>query len=215
MTEMYEPRDTGHSYRSQMWANRVLGLVSVGLLMAVIAQASVIYALFPLKQIEPMLLIGGSRDDQVWRVEPFHVGTRGWDLIAEKLVQDYVLKRESIDLQTEVARWQQVAWMSAEPVFAEFRKVMGRENPNSPFERAKKERLTRQVTVRVVSQLNPAQFQVAFERVDFRDGERIDRKELVATLTVEFLEQNVRREDRYMNPTGLTVIAYGLAEKSS
>lgn len=215
MSEMYEPRDTGHAYRTQMWANRVLGLVSAGLVTVVIAQAAVIYALFPLKQIEPMLLIGGSRDDQVWRVEPFQVGARGWDLIAEKLVQDYVQKRETIDLQTEVERWQQVAWMSAEPVFAEFRKFMGRENPNSPFERAKKERLTRRINVRVVSMLNPSQFQVEFERTDFRNGERIDRKEIVATLTVEFQEQNVRREDRYMNPTGLTVVAYGLAEKSS
>ena len=92
---------------------------------------------------------------------------------------------------------------------------MGRENPESPFERAKKERLTRTVNVQVVSMLNASQFQVEFERVDFRNGEEIGRKHIVATLSVEFQEQNVRREDRYMNPTGLTVVAYGLAEKTA
>ncbi len=212
---MYESKDTGHPYRVQMWMNRLLSVLCAIFGLAVIAEAGVIWTLFPLKEVQPMLLVGGSKDDQVWRVEPFEVGARGWDLIAEKLVEDYVIKRETIDLQTEVERWQHVAWMSADPVFAEFRKFMGRENPESPFERAKKEHLTRTVNVQVVSMLNASQFQVEFERVDFRNGEEIDRKHIVATLTVEFQEQNVRREDRYMNPTGLTVVAYGLAEKTA
>jgi type IV secretory pathway component VirB8 len=81
-------------------------------------------------------------------VEPFEVGTRGWDLIAEKLVGDYVRKRETIDLQTEVDRWQAVNWMSSDEVWQAFYKTMGRENPQSPFERAKKEKLTRSIGIK-------------------------------------------------------------------
>jgi type IV secretory pathway component VirB8 len=61
--------------------------------------------------------------------------------------------------------------------------------------------------------LNQRQFQVEFDRVDFRGGNRIEEKTLVATITVAFLEQNVKYQDRYLNPTGLTVVDYGLAEK--
>src|SRR3546814_296462 len=154
---MHETKDTGHGYRVQMWMNRLLATLCAVFGLAVVAQSAVIWTLFPLKEIQPMLLVGGSKDDQVWRVEPFEVGARGWDLISEKMVEDYVIKRETIDLQTEIDRWQQVAWMSSEPVFTEFHKFMGRENPESPFERAKKERLTRHITVSVVSMLNAQQ----------------------------------------------------------
>ncbi len=207
--------DTGHAYRVQKWTVRVLAVVCVVQAFGMVAMGGTLMSLFPLKEIQPMLLVGGSKDDQVWRVEPFERGARGWDLISQKMAQNYVIKRETIDLQTETERWQEVAWLSTDDVFREFRDFMGASNPTSPFEVAKKERLSRSVTPQVTTQLNSHQIQVEFLRRDFKGGEEIGRKVIVATLTFEFLEQTVSIHDRYLNPTGWQVVAYGLAEKSS
>lgn len=206
--------DTGHAYRVQKWTSRVLAIVCAVEAFALLGVGGAMMSLFPLKEVQPMLLIGGSKDDQVWRVEPFEVGTRGWELIAQKMAENYVVKRETIDLQTEVTRWQEVAWLSSDSVFREFREWMSGSNPNSPFEVAKKKKLTRTAAPQVTTQLNERQIQVEFLRRDFQNGEEIARKVIVATLTFGFVEQAVATADRYLNPTGWQVVAYGLAEKS-
>lgn len=91
---------------------------------------------------------------------------------------------------------------------------MSGSNPNSPFEVAKKKKLTRTAAPQVTTQLNERQIQVEFLRRDFQNGEEIARKVIVATLTFGFVEQAVATADRYLNPTGWQVVAYGLAEKS-
>lgn len=206
--------DTGHAFRVQKWTSRVLAIVCAVEAFALVGMGGAMLSLFPLKEVQPMLLIGGSRDDRVWRVEPFEVGTRGWDLIAQKMAENYIVKRETIDLQTEVERWQEVAWLSSDDVFREFKEWMSGTSPNSPFEMARKKRLTRTAVPQVTTQLNDHQIQVEFLRRDFQHGEEISRKVIVATLTFDFVEQAVATEDRYLNPTGWQVVAYGLAEKA-
>ena len=207
-------QDTGQAYRWQAWTSRILAVVSCVLGLVVIAQTAALISLFPLKEIQPMLLVGGSQDDRVWRVEPFTVGTSGWDVIAKKQSEHYVVLRETIDLQTEQQRWQEVAWLSSDDVFTEFRSIMGRSNPNSPFERAREERLTRSIEPIATTLLNPRQVQVEFRRRDFRAGEEIQRVLMIATITLDWEPQSVRTEDLYLNPTGWQAVAYGLTAKS-
>ena len=132
----------------------------------------------------------------------------------------YIELRESIDLQTEVRRWQEVAWLSEADVFEQFRKLMGRDNKDSPFERMKAERITRTVNIATFNILYPphkaepsATFQVEWEAVDYRQGQEIDRRRWVSTMSVQFKPQLVRAENRLINPIGFTVVGYSVGRK--
>lgn len=216
--------NTGQAYRFNAWAARVLAIVAAIEALCIALLAAAIVQLVPLKEIQPMLLIGGSRDDQVWRVEPFVRGARGFELIVEKLAEQYVVQRETIDLQTEPTRWQQVEWMSSSAVWNSFRNEMdARRNPQSPYRQAEEHGLGRRIVPIVAAMLGPRQIQVEFERRDYhrlsgeartRSGEEISRRVFVATLSFELQEQVVRFEDRYQNPIGFTVVDYGYHEKA-
>lgn len=205
--------DTGHAYRVQKWTNRVLAVAVVFLSLVTMALAAVVVTLFPLKEVQPMLLTLSDRTEQVVRIEPLQVGAESWRLISEKMAREYVVKRETIDLQTEVERWQQVAFLSSVSVWQEFEGLMGRHNSSSPFERAKRERLTRAINIISASMLNARQLQVEFERIDYRAGQEEGRSQWVATMTIGFLPREVKYDQRYMNPVGFTVLAYGIQER--
>lgn len=212
--------DTGQSYRVALWAARALGVACVVEGLAIAFLASLVLSLLPLKEVVPMFITTGESRDRVVRVEPFEIGMHGFDVLAETMARRYIELRETIDLQSEVRRWQEVANLSAADVFNEFRSFMGRENKSSPFEKMKAERITRAVEVKAVSLVYPptpaeptAVYQVEFETVDSRLSQEIERRRWVASLAVAFEPKSVRYEDRYLNPVGFTVTGYSVAKK--
>lgn len=220
-----EPNDTGQSYRVALWTARILAVIASAEALAIVFLAGVIVSLFPLKEVVPMVLTADDKRNQIVRVEPFEIGTRGFDLIAESMGRKYVELRETIDLQTEVRRWQEVAWLTDPEVFDHFRKLMGRENKESPFERMKAERITRTVNIAAFNLLYPphatdkneaaATYQVEWDAIDYRQGQEIERRTWVSTMSVKFHETAVRAENRFMNPIGFTVAGYSVGRKET
>lgn len=215
-----EAHDTGHAYRVALWVARILAVVASAEALVIVFLGVLITQLFPLKQVVPMFITTAASKDRVVRVEPFKVGMHGFDLIAESMARRYVELRETIDLQTEVRRWQEVALLSSPDVFGQFKAFMGRENKDSPFEKMKAERITRAVNIHSVSLVytpTPAEpsafYQVEFETVDSRLSKEIERRVWVVSLAVEFQPGEVKYEDRYMNPIGFTVTGYSVAKK--
>jgi type IV secretory pathway component VirB8 len=215
-----EPHDTGHAYRVALWTSRVLAVVAAAEALAILGLAVLITGLFPLKEVVPMFVTTGDSKDRVVKVQPFTVGMHGFDLLSETMGRRYVELRETIDLQSEVRRWQEVAQLSSPDVFNEFRAFMGRDNKNSPFERMKAERITRTVNVRAINLIYPptpaepsAVYQIEWESVDHRLSQEIERRVWVSSLSVQFESREVRYEDRYMNPVGYTVVGYTVAKK--
>ena len=212
--------DTGQAYRVALWTVRVLAVIACAEGLVIVFLAAAVMSLLPLKEVVPMLLTTGTKQDQIVRVEPFEIGMHGFDILAETMTRRYVELRETIDLQTEVRRWQEVAVLSSPDVFGEFRALMGRENKNSPFERMKAERITRAVNIIAVNVVYPphpaepaAVYQVEFETVDYRLTQEIERRRWVASLSVEYQPRAVRYEDRYVNPIGFQVVGYSVAKK--
>ena len=220
-----EPYDTGQSYRLALWTARILAIVASAEAFAIVFLTSMIVSLFPLKQLVPMVLTSDDRRNQIVRVEPFEIGARGFDLLAESMARRYVELRETIDLQTEVRRWQEVAWLTDPEIFDQFRKLMGRENKESPFERMKTDRITRTVSIAAFNMLYPphssekteaaATYQLEWEAIDYRQGQEIERRTWVSTMSVKYLEQAVRAEQRFMNPIGFTVVGYSVGRKET
>jgi hypothetical protein len=136
------------------------------------------------------------RADQVVRVEPYAIRTKGFGLFVEAMLKGYVEKRETIDLHTEVPRWQEVNWMTGEEVWNAFHRLMEKGNKDSPFDRYKREGVTRAVHVSVVSEVSPNVYRVEWDSTDSHLTEPRGRGHWVSTITVAYQEKAVKLEDR-------------------
>src|SRR5467141_194951 len=103
--------DTGQGYRVAWWMAWLFAVYSVVSTLAVITLGLLVVKLSAVHEIVPMILTVGPKADQIVRVEPYAIRTKGFGLFVETLLKGYVQKRETIDLHTEVPRWQEVNWM--------------------------------------------------------------------------------------------------------
>jgi len=202
--------DTGQSYRVAWW---MAWTFAVGFVISMLGNVSlglIVVKLSTIHEVVPMVLTVSDKANQIVRVEPFEAKTKGFTLFVETLVRGYVEKRETIDLHTEVPRWQEVNWLSSDDVWNTFRQLMEKSNKDSPFERYKREGVTRAVHVSVVTQVAPNVYRAEWDSADSHLTEPRGRGHWVSTVTVAFQEKAVRIEDRYMNPIGLQVVGYSV-----
>jgi type IV secretion system protein VirB8 len=165
--------------------------------------------------VVPMILTVSDQSNQIVRVEPFELKTKGFELFVQSLLRGYVEKREAIDLHTEVQRWQEVNWLSSDDVWLTFKHLMEKANKDSPFEHYKAEGVTRSVHVKVVSKVAEHVYQVEWDSADAQLTQPRGRGNWVSTLTVAFTEKAASYEDRYMNPIGLQVVGYSVDRKDN
>ncbi|MDB5406363.1 MAG: hypothetical protein JWL84_1275 [Rhodospirillales bacterium] len=207
----FAPRtDTGQSYRAAWWMAWVFAVYSIVSTLGNVSLGLVVAKLWAVDEIVPMVLTVSPQADQVVRVEPYEIRTKGFGLFVQSLLKGYVEKRETIDLHTEVPRWQEVNWLSSDDIWNTFRQLMEKANKDSPFERYKREGVTRAVHVSVVAEISPNVFRAEWDSVDSRLTEQRGRGHWISTITVAFQEKAVKVEDRYMNPIGLQVVGYSV-----
>lgn len=200
--------DLGQSYRLQMWTSRTLLIVCIGLFMSNIFLALCISFLLPLKEIQPMFLTTNDRVDQIVKVEPVAIGKPSDKLLSEKMARKYLIKRETVDLQTEEIRHKQVQLLSSADVFKTFKNVI--ENDDDFLKKATEDKLTRSILVKSISWLTDNKMYIEYEAVDSHFDQETDRRVMVAVITFEYRPQRIKYEDVYLNPVGWTVIAYSL-----
>lgn len=206
--------DTGHTARIAVWHARTLVFAVTALAAVAIAEATVIISLFPLKEVEPVFVSAWGKEDQVLKIEPFETDADGFSTYVESLVRGYVSKRETIDLQTEPIRYEEVGLMSNLQVFNDFQSLVGFENKDSPLLQAQQRKLTRTIEIVTSSQITPRIYQVEYITTDASElGKVLDKRRFLATVTFVFSQQRVQSKNRFVNPFGLTVTAYTIAEK--
>jgi type IV secretion system protein VirB8 len=202
--------DTGQGYRVAWWMAWAFAVYSIVSTLAVVSLGMIVLKLWSVHEIVPMILTVSPKADQVVRVEPYEIRTKGFGLFVEALLKGYVEKRETIDLHTEVPRWQEINWLSSDNVWNAFRQLMEKGNKDSPFERYKREGVTRAVHVSVVSEVSPNVFRAEWDSIDSHLTEPRGRGHWISTITVAFQEKAVKVDDRYMNPIGLQVVGYSV-----
>ena len=208
--------ETGHAYRSLVWVSRLLGFGLLASILMNVTCSVLLMNVFPLKRIEPFLITMSPKTEQIVKIESFEDETQGFDLMTESQARNYVKLREEIDFQTESIRWEQVYWISSSAVFEIFKNLMNTEDGGVYLTR-KNRGLRRSVTILSVSTLSndPRILQVEWQSNDFQEGFEVLKKNWISTLTVKYEPQKVRFEDRYMNPLGFIVVAYGVTEKDT
>ena len=203
-------------YRSYQQLTRVLMGTCIGLLMLCIALTCSLLSLFPLKEIQPMILSLSDQKNQVVHVEPLARNTRGIQLITEKLAKRYVELRETFDFVTDNERLVELQHLSSALLFDAYWQLLKPENPKSPRKAFLHNKLTRSVHLKNCLSLAPSApntFRIEWESIDYREGQEVDRQKWVSTLSVCFEEREVKYEDQYINPLGFKVIHYALAKK--
>jgi type IV secretion system protein VirB8 len=202
--------DTGQGYRVAWWMAWVFAVYSIVATLSCVSLGMIVLKLWSVHEVVPMILTVSPKADQIVRVEPYSIRTKGFGLFVEAMLKGYVEKRETIDLHTEVPRWQEVNWMTSDDVWNSFRQLMEKGNKDSPFERYKREGVTRAVHVSVVSEVSPNVYRAEWESVDSHLTEPRGRGHWISTITVAYQEKAVKIEDRYMNPIGLQVVGYSV-----
>lgn len=164
---------------------------------------------------EIVFVRSAGKNDQVLWFEPKHVRGEQRDLVTDQLLCGYVVDRETIDHQTERDRWERMRWLTEEEMFQRFIDTMTIKNPSSPYKPYYDDKRTRSAECKRRSMLSPTIWQVEYETEDRKEGQsKADNTRFwVATITVTFKTMAVRYQDRFMNPWGLQVVKYSVAER--
>jgi type IV secretion system protein VirB8 len=201
--------------RRYLWTARAF---AIGLFLSLLLNVTLGFAvssLSPLVRIQPMLLTVKNKSEQIVRVEPFERGTRGFEVMTETLVREYVETRNAIVENEEEMRFRWggaglIAHRSTPEEYLRFAKAM-----ESIYEELLDRKVTRAVDVKSVSKIADGYWQAEFVTTDYDElDEKILETRWVASMTVSYLPREVSWEDRYMNPLGFTVTAYSMAMKS-
>ena len=207
--------DNGNAYdRLAFMARLVTGYAAV-VTVAFVALAGFTISLFPLKEIRPQFVMWSDKREQVVTVEAGTVSRETRDIIAEKLLRQYVLARETINHVDEADRYTFVARLSARPVFEFFEGYMNPSKSTSPLRAFAAAKMTRETHVTDVypTIYGDGIYSVEYTAIDRRAHEEVGRAHWVATVQVEYQALRTKNEFVTDNPIGLTVTGFEIRQR--
>ncbi len=197
--------------RRYLWTARAYGIALYLSLLVNIALASAIFTLSPLKRVEPMLVTFSPKSEQVVRIEPFERGTKGFDLMTEKMVGEYVKIREEIlpDEREMSERYTNYIYnRTAADQFSIFQQTASKN-----FNEFRTRRINRYVDIIVVNRQGTG-YIVEYETTDIDyTGREVQKLSWQATLAVDYVEREIKFSEQYINPLGFTVTSYNTRQK--
>lgn len=200
--------------RRYLWTARAFAIGMFLSLSVNVALGFALAGLSPLVRVEPMLLTFKEKNEQLVRVEPFSRGTKGFELMTEMLVRDYVLSRNEIVLDEDEMkrRWGGGGLVAHRSDTDEYRRFVSEMAPK--YEEIRQRRLLRTVIVHRVSKIAEGYWQVEFSTNDTdATGRKISDSLWVASMTTTYVPREISWEDRYMNPLGFIVTAYSVTAR--
>jgi type IV secretion system protein VirB8 len=177
-------------------------------------QFVIILILLPLKEKVPYFVHFMPKDEQIVYVEPYKQNKKSQRAVKEFLARDYVKKRETIDLESENARWNEIMFFSSNEVKGSF-KTLYLESPQSPYKWAVDNNTVRTIRIISSSVLSDKQYQVEYEMIDsFKsNGKILTTTIAVATVTFEESIEPLKGNDYLNNPFGYLVSDYSIGIK--
>lgn len=172
-------------------------------------EAIALVLLIPLKREVPYTLLVDRQTGYVEALKPLEPkGLTPDAALTRSFLVQYVIARESFDLDTLQQNYRKVALWSADRARSGYLELMKASNPMSPLSVLPREAII-EVRVRSVSSLSPDSSLVRFETVRTEAGsgrQRIDN--WAAVLRYRFTAAEMSAEDRLLNPIGFQVMRY-------
>ena len=215
--EGYTDTDTGSETRRLAWTLRAVALVAILEAFALAGVGFGFSAVVPLVRVVPMLLTIDHRGVQgIVKVEPFARGMKGFELMTESLVREYVMIVHTIipSAAQMQDRWgHKLLHASSPEVFAEMRETYA-EPAQALIDQGQARGVEIEGDPRRLdgsSDSFPLHYQVAFKTIDSQGTRTLASARWIATLGVDYVPEAVRYEDRYVNPLGFKVVSYHIA----
>lgn len=196
------------------WAERVMGIALIALVFAVLAEATVIVWMLPLKEIKHSLVTGYNKDTQVIKVEPIEKTTLGWNKLMEIYAKQFVVDLHTIDGQTEGIRLKKLSLMTNFKTQEYVEKQLNTSIQDCVAKKIFEAGVTRSISIKRVTSFSPDApniWQVDWEVNEYDLKNEVQRNHsFISTLTAETSEKVGSGEAEELNPIGYTVIEYSL-----
>src|SRR4051812_12798514 len=172
-------------------------------------EAIALVVLMPLKTVEPYTLLVDRNTGFVQALTPLDPQRISGDAaITQSFLVQYVIARESYDIDTIQSEFRKVALWSADRARSDYIASTQGSNPQSPLVLYPRTTIV-QTRVKSVSPMGPDTAMVRFE-TQRRDagGQALPPQAYVAIIRYRYSGEPMSVEDRFVNPLGFQVLRY-------
>ena len=190
-------------------SRRIAWIVAGVLAVVAICQALALSFLSPLKSVEPYTLMVDKQTGYVQALQPLEPARIAGDTaLTQSFLVQYVIARESFDINALQANYRKVALWSADSARSRYIAAMQPSFPDSPLNRYPRSTLV-ETEVKSVTPLGQGAAMVRYDTQRTDQGGQTQRLgSWVAVIRYRFSGEPMRVEDRYINPLGFQVIRY-------
>lgn len=199
-------QDQNESLRA---SRRVAWIVAGVLAIVAICEAFALLFLTPLKTVEPYTLMVDKQTGYVQALQPLEPArVTGDAALTQSFLVQYVIARESFDINVMQTNYRKVALWSADGARSQYVTAMQPTFPDSPLNRYPRSTIV-ETQVKSVTPLGQGAAMVRYDtrRID-QGGQARLLGSWVAVIRYRFSGEPMRVEDRYINPLGFQVTRY-------
>ncbi|HEY0149551.1 MAG TPA: VirB8/TrbF family protein [Allosphingosinicella sp.] len=211
LDKYYKEAATWNSDRLEALAKsrRVAWRVAGGAAAIAVMEAAALMLLTPLKTVEPYTLMVDRTTGYVQALKPLDTATVSADAaLTQSLLVQYVIARESFDVDSVRPSYNKVAAWSAEKARSDYINGMQASNPQSPLAALPRSTII-ETRVKSVSPVARNVAMVRFDTVRQDAGGQVQRPQSwVAVIRYRFSGEPMKLEDRFVNPLGFQVVRY-------
>jgi type IV secretion system protein VirB8 len=190
-------------------SRRVAWIVAGVLAVVAICQALALMLLTPLKTVEPYTLMVDKQTGFVQALQPLEPARVAGDTaLTQSFLVQYVIARESFDINALQANYRKVALWSADSARSRYIAAMQPGFPESPLNRYPRSTIV-ETQVKSVTPMGQGAAMVRYDtrRID-QGGQAQLLGSWVAVIRYRFSGEPMQVEDRYVNPLGFQVTGY-------
>jgi type IV secretion system protein VirB8 len=190
-------------------SRRVAWIVAGVLAIVATCQALALIFLTPLKTVEPYTLMVDKQTGYVQSLQPLEPARVAGDTaLTQSFLVQYVIARESFDINALQANYRKVALWSADSARSRYIATMQPGFPDSPLNRYPRSTIV-ETEVKSITPLGQGAAMVRYDtrRTD-QGGQTQPLGSWVAVIRYRFSGEPMRVEDRYINPLGFQVTRY-------
>lgn len=190
-------------------SRRVAWIVAGVLAVVAICQALALIFLTPLKTVEPYTLMVDKQTGYVQALQPLEPARVAGDAaLTQSFLVQYVIARESFDINALQANYRKVALWSADSARSRYIATMQPNFPESPLNRYPRSTII-ETQVKSVTPMGQGAAMVRYDTRRIDQGGQVQLVgSWVAVVRYRFSGEPMRVEDRYVNPLGFQVIRY-------
>jgi type IV secretion system protein VirB8 len=190
-------------------SRRTAWIVAAAAAIIAVLEALALIVLMPLKTVEPYTLLVDRNTGFVQELTPLDPQRISGDTaLTQSFLVQYVIARESFDIDTLQASYRKVGLWSAEQARADYVAGQQGSNPQSPLASYPRSTVI-ETRVKSVSPMGQNVAMVRFETQRRDAGGRAERpRAWVAIVRYRYSGEPMSVEDRFVNPLGFQVLRY-------